>query len=47
MYLNPNSLPLQKEGDVLIIEDDTYTIDKDETDTRRREIQDLMNKLFE
>ena len=45
MYLNPNSLPLQK-GDVLIIEDDTYTIDKDETD-KRREIQDLMNKLFE
>ncbi|MBE7121666.1 DUF3006 domain-containing protein [Bacillus cereus] len=36
-----------KEGDVLIIEDDNYTIDKDETDKRRREIQDLMNKLFE
>ena len=36
-----------KEGDVLIIEDDTYTIDKDETDKRRREIQNLMNKLFE
>lgn len=46
MYLNPNSLPLQR-GDVLIIEDDTYTIDKDETVKRRREIQDLMNKLFE
>lgn len=36
-----------KEGDVLIIEDDTYTIDRGETDKRRREIQDLMNKLFE
>lgn len=36
-----------KRGDVLIIEGDTYTIDKDETDKRRREIQDLMNKLFE
>ncbi|WP_242275105.1 DUF3006 domain-containing protein [Bacillus cereus group sp. BfR-BA-01445] len=35
-----------KEGDVLIIEGDTYTIDKDETDKRRREIQDLMHKLF-
>ncbi|MGQ0440035.1 DUF3006 domain-containing protein [Bacillus sp. B-TM1] len=38
--------PTAKEGDVLIIEGDTYTIDKDETDKRRREIQDLMNKLF-
>ncbi|MDR4173958.1 DUF3006 domain-containing protein [Bacillus nitratireducens] len=36
-----------KEGDVLIIEDDTYTIDKNETDKRRREVQDLMDKLFE
>ncbi|PFF21289.1 pyruvate kinase [Bacillus anthracis] len=39
--------PTAKEGDVLIIEGDTYTIDKDETDKRRLEIQDLMNKLFE
>ena len=36
-----------KEGDVLIIEDDNYTIDKDETAKRRREVQDLMDKLFE
>ncbi|HDX9612650.1 TPA: DUF3006 domain-containing protein [Bacillus toyonensis] len=36
-----------KEGDVLIIENDTYTIDKNETDKRRREIQNLMDKLFE
>ncbi|SCM96927.1 Uncharacterized protein BCF24048_02658 [Bacillus cereus] len=44
MYLLPSTA---KEGDVLIIKDDKYTIDKDETDKRRREIQDLMNKLFE
>ncbi|WP_242237948.1 DUF3006 domain-containing protein [Bacillus cereus group sp. BfR-BA-01316] len=36
-----------KEGDVLIIEDDKYTIDKNETDKRRCEIQNLMDKLFE
>ncbi|TPV42327.1 DUF3006 domain-containing protein [Bacillus dicomae] len=36
-----------KEGDVLIIENDKYTIDKDETDKKRREIQNLMDKLFE
>lgn len=36
-----------KEGDVLIVENDTYTIDKNETDKRRREIQNLMDKLFE
>ncbi|MEX0135295.1 DUF3006 domain-containing protein [Bacillus nitratireducens] len=36
-----------KEGDVLIIEDDKYTIDKKETDKRKREIQNLMDKLFE
>ncbi|PEI86512.1 DUF3006 domain-containing protein [Bacillus toyonensis] len=36
-----------KEGDVLIIENDTYTIDKNGTDKRRREIQNLMDKLFE
>ncbi len=36
-----------KEGDILIIENDKYTIDKNETDKRRREIQNLMNKLFE
>ncbi|HDR7621848.1 DUF3006 domain-containing protein [Bacillus mycoides] len=36
-----------KEGDVLIIEGDKYTIDKDETDKKRREVQDLMDKLFE
>lgn len=36
-----------KEGDVLIIENDTYTIDNHETDKRRCEIQNLMHKLFE
>ncbi|MBE7105760.1 DUF3006 domain-containing protein (plasmid) [Bacillus mycoides] len=36
-----------KEGDVLIIENDTYTIDNNETDKRRCEIQNLMDKLFE
>ncbi|GLV67158.1 hypothetical protein Bmyc01_58270 [Bacillus mycoides] len=36
-----------KEGDVLIIEDDKYTIDKKETDKRKREIQNLIDKLFE
>ncbi|EOO71741.1 MULTISPECIES: DUF3006 domain-containing protein [Bacillus cereus group] len=36
-----------KEGDVLIIENDTYTIDKNETEKRRREIQSLMDKLFD
>ncbi|ANS51930.1 hypothetical protein BT246_66380 (plasmid) [Bacillus thuringiensis] len=36
-----------KEGDVLIIEDGTYTIDKNETDKKRREVQNLMDKLFE
>ncbi|MDM5191142.1 DUF3006 domain-containing protein [Bacillus hominis] len=39
--------PTAKEGDVLIIEDDQYTIDKNETDKKRREVQDLMDKLFE
>ncbi|MFA2567616.1 DUF3006 domain-containing protein [Bacillus wiedmannii] len=36
-----------KEGDILIIENDTYTIDKNETDKRRCEIQNLIDKLFE
>ena len=47
MDVPKSKLPSTAKGDVLIIEGDTYTIDKDETDKRRREIQDLMNKLFE
>lgn len=39
--------PTVKEGDVLIIDNDKYTVDKNETNKRRREIQNLMDKLFE
>ncbi|OUB14914.1 pyruvate kinase [Bacillus thuringiensis serovar yunnanensis] len=36
-----------KEGDVLIIEFNKYAIDKKETEKSRREIQNLLDKLFE
>lgn len=34
-------------GDVVIFEKDRYHIDKNETDQRRKEIEDLMNELWE
>ncbi len=36
-----------REGDVLIVNGNVYTIDKNETNKRKREIQELMDKLFE
>ncbi len=33
--------------DVLIVNGNVYTIDKNETNKRKREIQELMDKLFE
>lgn len=36
-----------REGDVLTINGNVYTIDKNETNKRKREIQELMDKLFE
>lgn len=36
-----------KEGDILIIEDNNIRIDKDETENRRKRIEELMNDLLE
>lgn len=35
-----------KEGDILIIEDNNIRIDKDETENRRKRIEELMNDLL-
>lgn len=36
-----------KEGDVLNIEDDSITIDEEETERRKKEIEELTKDLFE
>lgn len=36
-----------QEGDVLLFENNQYTINKSETDKLRKEIEDLMDELFE
>ncbi len=36
-----------KEGDVLIETDGVYTIDKTDTDIRRKKVEELQNKLFQ
>ncbi|WP_033828159.1 DUF3006 domain-containing protein [Bacillus andreraoultii] len=36
-----------KVGDVIIFENNTYTIDQSETEKRRKEIEDLMAELWE
>ena len=43
-----SSLPDKvKEGDVLILKSNSYTIDQDETNKRKDQIQKLMNELWE
>lgn len=34
-------------GDVIILENGHFRVDKQETNKRRKEIEDLMNELFE
>lgn len=36
-----------KEGDVLCFEENSYFLDKDETEKRRQKIKSLMDSLFE
>lgn len=46
--INKSSLPKEaKEGDVLNIEKDVITIDYEETERRRKEIEELTKDLFE
>ncbi len=35
-----------KEGDVVIFDGKSYTVDKEETQLRRKRIEEKMNKLF-
>lgn len=46
--LDLTSLPKNlKEGDMLCIEDGSYFLNADETEKRKENIRNLMNKLFE
>ena len=46
--LELKSLPKNiKEGDVLCFEENSYFIDKDETEKRRQKIKSLMDSLFD
>lgn len=46
--LEVKSLPKNiKEGDVLCFEENSYFLDKDETEKRRQKIKSLMDSLFE
>jgi Protein of unknown function (DUF3006) len=46
--IEKSKLPKNAEiGDVIILENGYFRIDKEETDKRRKEIEDLMNELFE
>jgi hypothetical protein len=47
MDIDRGEIPLDaKEGDVLIIDGNTITIDKDATEERRKRIQALMDDLW-
>ena len=39
-------IPTAKEGDVLILENGVYTIDKEDTQERKKRIEEKMKKLF-
>ena len=46
--LELKSLPKNiKEGDVLCFEENSYFLDKDETEKRRQKIKSLMDSLFD
>ena len=46
--LEVKSLPKNiKEGDVLCFEENSYFLDKEETEKRRQKIKSLMDSLFE
>lgn len=46
--LELKSLPKNiKEGDVLCFEENSYFLDKEETEKRRRKIKSLMDSLFD
>jgi 3-phosphoglycerate kinase len=46
--IEKSKLPKNAEvGDVIILENGRFRVDKEETDKRRKEIEDLMNELFE
>ena len=46
--LEVKSLPKNiKEGDVLCFEENSYFLDKEETEKRRRKIKSLMDSLFD
>jgi Protein of unknown function (DUF3006) len=46
--IEKSKLPKNAEvGDVIILENGHFRVDKEETDKRRKEIEDLMNELFE
>jgi hypothetical protein len=46
--IEKSRLPKNAEvGDVIIFENGHFLVDKEETDKRRKEIEDLMNELFE
>lgn len=46
--LDIKSLPKNiKEGDVLMFDEQSYFLNKDETENRKKKISNLMNKLFE
>lgn len=48
VMLEVKSLPKNiKEGDVLCFEENSYFLDKDETEKRRQKIKSLMDSLFE
>jgi translation initiation factor 6 (eIF-6) len=46
--IEKSKLPENAEvGDVIILENGHFLVNKEETDKRRKEIEDLMNELFE
>ncbi|MBX4267550.1 DUF3006 domain-containing protein [Clostridium estertheticum] len=48
LYIERDKLPrTAKEGDVIIITNDKITIDSDETDKRKKEIEELTKDLWE
>jgi hypothetical protein len=46
--IEKSKLPKNAEvGDVLVLENGKFRVDKKETEKRRKEIEDLMNELFD
>jgi Protein of unknown function (DUF3006) len=46
--IEKSKLPENAEvGDIIVLENGHFRVDKEETDRRRKEIEDLMNELFE